>query len=292
MRVTFEMKYSNAPSIRVDKYLAKCRISLLQCFGSSNMKIGIGITTFNRPDYLKQCLESLTKNIKSVDFISVYNDGSTVEYPEITKPSNVEEFHYLFNEQNHGVAHAKNALLRAMIGAGCDHLFLLEDDILLLDDKAITEYIRIGEEYGFEHFMFAHHGAANAGGSVYSDSNIDYFPACVGAWCYYTKSSLLKLKEIEEKQGLEYPGFFDENFHNAWEHVEHTKRLGDAGFTGWFGMFVDIKDSKKYISEIPGSIDNSSIRPNAGWKKNQLEGLEYWEKKWGEKAPIDLGVAP
>lgn len=261
-------------------------------------KIGIGITTYNRPDYLKQCLEHISKNIKSVDFLVVYNDASDIKHHDMYKvalskieshPVHPDKFIYIVSAQNRGVAHAKNRLLEELIDKGCTDLFLLEDDILLLDDKAVTEYIRICEEYGFEHAMFAHHGDANKSALIYGDNDVEYYNACVGAWCYYTRNAIEKLRELEEKQGLAYPGFFDENFKNAWEHVEHTKRLGDAGFTGWWGMFVDIKNSKQYISEIEGSIDNSSIRPNTGWKQNQIDGLAYWEKKWGVKPDIQLG---
>lgn len=256
---------------------------------------GIGITTYNRPDYLKQCLESLLKNTTSWDYLVVYNDGSPEpaksEYEKVK-----EEIHnltgtdivWIYPNENKGVATAKNTLLHSMLDAGCDDMFLLEDDILLLDDRAITEYIRIGKEYGFHHFMFAHHGNANAAGAVYSDPSVEYFSGCVGAWCYYTKSAIEELKAYEEQAGVVYPGFFDENFHNAWEHVEHTKRLGDLGVTGWWGLFVDIAGSKNYISEIKGSIENSSIRPNPKWRENQIKGLEYWEKKWGAKPDISL----
>ena len=75
------------------------------------MKIGLGVTTYNRPDYLKQCLEGI-KNVKDeVDTIWVYNDASTKKY-DVDFPDYVQ---YYKAKKNKGVATAKNWLLKQMI---------------------------------------------------------------------------------------------------------------------------------------------------------------------------------
>lgn len=74
-------------------------------------------------------------------------------------------------------------------------------------------------------------------------------------------------------------GYFDENFINAWEHIEHTKRIADAGLTTKWGIFPDVHGSKNWLEEIPGSIDSSSIRPRADWMANTINGLIYWRNK-------------
>lgn len=252
------------------------------------MKIGLGIVTYNRPDYFKQCLENILKNVTSADYILVYNDGSTEDYTEVNKLMMNTGIVAFDPGKNQGVAHAKNVLLETMLSLGCDYLFIIEDDILMLSDKALTEYIKTGEDMGVEHMMFAHHGSANAKGPEYKDDFLEYYTQCVGAFSYFTRNILLKSKAEDEKNEWPFPGLFDENFQNAWEHVEHSQRLSVTGLTALFGLFVDIVDSKKYLQEIPGSIDTSTIRGDAKWLEKREAGLAYWEKKHGVSPPVQL----
>ena len=46
-------------------------------------KVGIGITTYNRPEYFKQCFDHVISTITSADILIVYNDGSTVDYSDV-----------------------------------------------------------------------------------------------------------------------------------------------------------------------------------------------------------------
>lgn len=238
------------------------------------MKVGIGITTYNRPDYLKQCLEGVKNVLPVVDSVWVYNDGSKrKEYDEVYKEN--EEIKVKHAQKNKGVANAKNWLLKQLIKEGCDYLFLLEDDIILKSPKAVTKYIEKSKASGIEHFMFAHHGEANKGKLVYATRGLELYRNPIGAWCMYTKNV------------IEEVGYFDEVFINAWEHVEHSWRIARAGYTPSWGMsVVDVINSKQYMEEIPGSIDNSSIKKRRDWMANNINGLIYWQDKNPQDFPL------
>lgn len=251
--------------------------------------IGIGITTLNRPEYFKQCIDHVLKNAKSVDFIVVVNDGSSKkfrkQYEAIYKVIN-KKVKVIHNEKNGGCSVAKNILLNEMIAAGCEDMIICEDDILVLHDKAITEYVRIGREYKFHNLCYALHGPINIGKRLPIPGEIAYYPDSVGAFCYYTKEALEASKNPDGT-------FFDENFHNAMEHVELSDRIAREGYTLSFSMFPDVAESGSYLSEIPGSIENSSIRPNVDGKKEKLkfqtnvyEALKYWKQKDGHRFPL------
>lgn len=252
--------------------------------------IGVGITTYKRPEYFKQCIEAVLKNCPSASHIVVYNDGSDFNeynpiYQEILLNNRVKIIH---DPVNKGVAVAKNVLLRSLISKGCDSLFLLEDDIIVKSDKALTEYVRIGEEYGYHNLCYALHGPANIGNRVTGDGEISYYPNSVGAFCYYTKKGLEASKNPDGS-------YFDENFHNAMEHVELTHRMSLLGLTQSFAMFPDIAKAGEYLTEIEGSIENSSIRPTDektntasrdAFRRNIWEALLYWKKKAGHRFPL------
>lgn len=238
------------------------------------MKIGLGIVTYNRPGFFAQCADSVIKNGRDIDYLVVYDDDSDdkheLEYIDALdelKSCFKEKIHIILSDKNRGVGKAKNIVLKNMFNHGCDYMFTLEDDILLKSPEVFNKYIEAGKKTGFHHLNFALHGPANKGGYKYTDNTVDYYPHCVGAFSMYTK-------EVIEKVG-----YIDENFNNAWEHCEFTQRIGDAGLTSPFWAFADVHGSQNLLEEIPGSIDNSSIRPNPNWQKNIDEGLKYWREK-------------
>lgn len=205
----------------------------------------------------------------------VYNDGSKrKDYEQVyaTLPKTIQVEH---KNKNQGVAHAKNWLLRRMMRDGADYMFLLEDDLIIKDPKAVFGYIKVSEETGIQHLMYAHHGPMNKNALLWSDDNgIELYPHCVGAWCMYTA------------EALEEVGLHDENFTNAYEHVELTHRLSLAGYTETWPYFADAKGSASWITEQPESIENSSIRKSKDWALNSIKALYYWQNKDPENFPF------
>jgi len=84
------------------------------------------------------------------------------------------------------------------------------------------------------------------------------------------------------REVLERVGLIDEQFYNAWEHVDHTYRIIKAGFHPPFWWFADLANSHKLLTEAPGAIDNSSIaNKSEQWAKNVYGGREIYLKKHG-----------
>lgn len=242
-----------------------------------NQLIGLGIVTYNRPDYLKQCLEGVKTHLKDVvDHVVVYRDGGDHKdaYAKIMA-EHTDWCTWADSDENKGVAAAKNYCLKALMDAGSQYLFIAEDDIVPKDRGAIVQYIATSRHTGNHHLMFAHHGDGNLVRRIAAQDGIyEVFPGCVGAWAYYSRAAIEKV------------GYMDEDFHNAWEHVEHTHRIAKAGMTTPYGHYMDVFDSTRYLGEIPGSIQGSSIRQDAKWREQVLEGLQYWRKKDPKEFPL------
>lgn len=229
------------------------------------MTIGLGIVTYNRRDYYKQCIKSLEENnFGGADEIVIVDDAST----DGTQLAIDTKYTAMLKHENKGVAHSKNIVISELMDKGCDHIFIMEDDILMTNPNTCRHYIDYARLHKLEHLNFAHHGTMN-------DNKLpDYlgttvYPNCVGAFSYYTRNCIEKV------------GLLDENFMNCWEHVEHTWRIAEAGLTTPFWKFADHPLSHKMLVEIEGSIDNSSIRPRDDWQSNIRNGQEYWIKKHG-----------
>src|SRR5690606_30128745 len=96
--------------------------------------IGIGITTYGRPDVLEKCLANMKAFLPPDAYVVVIDDAS----PE---PVRVPEWvdHVVRHETNKGIAASKNACLVAL--EGCDHIFLFDDDTWPKVDEWWVPYV-------------------------------------------------------------------------------------------------------------------------------------------------------
>ncbi|MBP9122319.1 MAG: glycosyltransferase [Ignavibacteriaceae bacterium] len=215
-------------------------------------KYGIGIVTYNRVDYFENLLLSLP-DIKN---IVVVNDGNP--YPEsIYAKKNIKVIQH---KRNKGVGRSKNDAMSYLINKGCEHIFILEDDILIKDGSIFDDYIRASKLTGLQHFNFAFHGPLNKteNGEPAPRAEVSYNGEKIltlnqhipGALSYFTKGIL-------EKTGL-----IDVIYYNAWEHVDLSTRIFKLLGYSPFWWFADIAGSNRKIKDQDEDLKGSSIRKN------------------------------
>lgn len=219
-------------------------------------KIGIGIITCDRPDYLNVLTESLRGS--GFSHAIIVNDGSSdfdvpVAYEWVdTEPS------------YSGVAKAKNLAMKHLLDEGCEYIFILEDDMKILDPRIFERYIEVYKNTGIHHMMFAYHGCANMNNQyqpspryTYPELGMSINRHSIGALCFYTRECLLGT------------GLYDERYYNACEHVDHSYEIYKQGYGLPFWNWPDIIDSYKYIEEQERPENsNSSIRKDPNFMTN------------------------
>lgn len=227
--------------------------------------IGLGIVTYNRPEYFRRCSASVVEHLSNiVDRVVVVDDGSTADYLAAWD-SLPDDWPIEWLPVNRGVGSAKNVALQHLLDQGCDWLFLSEDDLVIQDPRAVTGYIEACQASGYQHLMFHAHGLLNPQPQARQGRpGVVLWPNYVGAWCIYSRASLMSC------------GLFDESFRNAWEHLEHTLRLAEAGFTAPWRGAADAPGSEAWINEIPESLTYSVIRRSAEWDAWMAEGKQHW----------------
>lgn len=236
------------------------------------MKIGVGIITCNRQEFLTNLLTSILPCI-DVNELIIVNDGLHIDNINYSKP-----YSYIHNDVNVGVAKSKNKAMQHLLNTGCDYIFIIEDDMIILDTSIFSKYIEAHKISGIHHFMFAYHGPANKGGISkgkptprkiidYGSVQIALNMHCVGAFCFYTRECLVAV------------GLNDDEFLNAYEHVEHSYRLAKQGYSTPFWWWSDIANSLKYIDEQACSEDISSIRCREDWWPNIRKALDTFKLK-------------
>ncbi len=246
--------------------------------------VGIAFITCNREDFLKKSIESFKEDIESIKDCKtlIVNDGNPLK-----ENFNIETIN---NKKNIGVGKTKNIALKKLYDAGCNHIFIIEDDIIKKEGckkNVFKEYIKYSKATGIQHFMFGYHGPANKGniskGSPLPRSTIEYKDGikillnlhCVGAFCYYSDKCISKV------------GYMDEKYNNAFEHVDHSYMIAKEGMIPGYWWWPDIDNSYEMLDEIMCSEESSSIRPRKDWKENIYKGAEHFYKKHGYRPAWD-----
>jgi len=236
-------------------------------------KIGLGLITCDRPDFFKKCYSSI-KTINDKCFV-VVDDGNTSIKDLIDSEEN--SIRYIKTNGKEGVAVAKNKALRYLMDCECEHIFLMEDDIIIKDNNVFNAYIKASNETGIKHFNFGLHGNHNLDhlGRPVIQTTINYpnkirislFSNVLGAFSYYHYDVIDKC------------GYMDEYFYNALEHVDHTYQIIKAGYHPPFRWFADIENSTLYIQDIVKNHDQSKIRSQDDYMKNFVRALDYFLSK-------------
>lgn len=145
------------------------------------IKIGIGVTTYNRPECLQECLDNILK----------YTDMGNVNLYIATDT----------DEDRRGVAYRKNECLRAL--KDCDYVFLFDDDCFPIKDGWVDFFIKSD----VDHLIFCDkklHALKNSrnGLSLYRD--------CGGVFMFMTKNVIKMVGAFDENYspwGLEHADY-------------------------------------------------------------------------------------
>lgn len=238
------------------------------------MKVGLGILTCERLDYLRQVTAGVSQHLRGVvDELVVYHDGPAPRNLMGAVDPLLKPVQFVPDEFT-GVATGKNALMVHLLDRGCDVIFISEDDVVVQSPLAVAGYTLSMAASGWGHLAFHAHGPANDGGPVEGAEfppGVTYWPNYVGAWCCYTREALTV--------GGLMDGGFSEFCH--FEHVEHTLRLAMKGFhplpREWgCPLAADATGSENWIAEIPGSIEDSVIANRPESTLRYRAAKRYW----------------
>lgn len=261
-------------------------------------KLGVGIITCDRPDYFSRCIASLPEGVGTV---VVVNDGAP--YADSVYPPKVDEL--IQHPANRSVGISKNDALRYLLQDGCDYLFIMEDDTEILRPDVFETYIRTAEVSGLRHLNFGPGSPFNRRqtrqGTDLHDRNllarqtppdpraIIPYPGGVQVALYLHAVGMFS---FFGRDVLEQVGLHDEAYVNAWEHVDLTYRIIKAGMHPPFWWFADVWDSSRYLGELEGALDRSTIaRDRKAWEENLVRGREHYRQVHGHY-PNELGIAP
>ena len=248
-------------------------------------KIGVAIITCNRPLYLQGLLDSIDMEQSGINELVIINDGD---------PVNIDSVNIITNEVNLGVGKTKNKGIKYLYDKGCEYIFVIEDDMVVLDQSVFKQYINASKVSGIQHFNYGPGSPFNRKQIIqdfdlhnrhlldqdtkpnpklivdYKNCKIALYEHTVAMFSFFTR-------EVIEKVG-----YIDEEYDQCWEHVDHTYKIYKAGYHTPFWWFADLANSHELLTEAPNAIENSAIaKDKPEWMKKVMAGREIYLRKHG-----------
>lgn len=239
-------------------------------------KIGVCLTTFNRPDFYKKVLSSIPR--EKIDYLVVVNDGLS------SYADHIDADLVIKNNCTLGVGKSKNIGLKILIeDQKCTDIFLMEDDILIKNELVFDAYIKAANTHGIHHLCYElaedNHKYLKHSNTI-DDITLNFYHNPQGPFMYMNSVLVKKF------------GYFDENYMNAFEHIDFAYNLIKIGVAPPFWYFPDISNSSDYLEYLDVE-QKSTIRNEKIYSEQYKKSAEYFIKKWGHftnQIP-DLGIS-
>lgn len=194
-------------------------------YSPSTAKIGVAVTTHNRPDVLNKSLSEWEKYLPSGATFIIVDDGSIPKAPTSD---------YRFSKSV-GIVCAKNKCLELLMHSGCEHLFLFDDDTWPKCEDWYKPYIESPEPH--LQYIFQNWSDGRPVGDckvVDQDDKHVAYSHSRGCMLYFTR-------EVIDRVGGYDPVFG----RGMEEHLELSDRIFHAGLATW--RYADVKGSSDLI---------------------------------------------
>jgi hypothetical protein len=197
---------------------------------ATSTNIGIAITVRDRHDVTAETLPKVRALTPAGVPIFIVDDAST-------QPYEGADFRF---DTNVGIPAAKNKCLELLMNAGCQYLFLLDNDCYPIRDDWMDVFCRILDRHGHVSAQFRDLKSSRQLGdiaTVYVDDDIE-------AWTGQRGYCLAYRRDVIERVG----GFDTIYGHGLYEHSDLANRIHASGLTTW--RYASPKDSHLLVESL------------------------------------------
>lgn len=247
-------------------------------------KIGIGITTRNRTECLKLCLDQFLKYTTD-ERIVLFDDASFEDSYNIAKNFKLNITH-VYSPLQLGVAKAKNECLKRL--KDCDYIFLFDDDCFPILEGWIDHFINCSINTGQQMLIYNFNNWHYPIKPTLTDKELHYFSTGTGAMIFLTK----KVIDIAGGMSKDYGLWGHE--HNGYAHRIHNLGLTPKGtFTSPVGCdkFIYSLDIQGVPSWLKGRIKkfkSCESEPIKRYWSLERKTLDTLNKDINGKFKVDL----
>jgi hypothetical protein len=233
-------------------------------------KIGVGITTYNAEDYFEKLYGSLPLN--RIQELVVVNGGEIYrDFNQKYKKANLIQ-----HTNNYYPSVCRNDCVNFLLNRDCEHLFIIEDDMILKSADIFDRYIQASKESGIKYFSFAStswdSGTPNNRTprlvvEYKNNVSVSFFKNMCNEFTYHHKTCY-------EKTGL-----YDTNYRDPWD-IDLTYRESQQDYAAPFWWFADITGSDNFIMNNPDAKSRlQGDRPDGSREERIQKEWNYFYNK-------------
>jgi hypothetical protein len=219
---------------------------------STTPRIGVGIKTRNRHDVLAKTLPIWRERLPAGAVFVLVDDASD-------KPVDGADYRF---EENVGVARASNKALELLYNAGCEHIFLADDDCYPLCDDWWRPYVESPEPHLMAIFDKPKGATKRQVEVLYRDDQHVAYHATRGYFLYVERRVLDRVGGMDPAFGLW-----------GWEHQSWSDRIHAAGLTT--ARYMDVVGSDKLIYSMDQHGEVKSTVTDEARRFSEGPGLEH-----------------
>lgn len=233
-------------------------------------KIGVGIVTYNSEDYFKTLYNSLP--LEKIDEIVVVNGGNPYkgEY----------ESHWIQHNTNCYPAICRNDAISFLLNRKCEHIFIIEDDMIIKRDDIFEKYIEASKISGIKYFSFVSMSPDCGHPFKRTPRLIVNYPKDVNI-CFYR--NMCNEFTYHHASCYEKVGLYDTQFRDPFD-IDMAYRESSQEYSSPFWWFADIKDSDEYVENNPVATSRlqASDRPDGSREQRIRQQWDLFYKKHGK----------
>ena len=213
------------------------------------MKIGVAVSTFNRPDFLDVTLWHWHTYSSELVKIVVVDDGSNTSeenYSVCKKYSNVN---YVFQE-NVGISKTKTKGLSQV--KDCDYVFLSDDDCFPLKENYWEPLVSAVLKTGNHHYMYlidSVNGHSVHGPKSTLENGVELYPKCGGMLLFATNEVLRVVGGFDSR--MKFYGY---------EHAQWSAKVHSCGYTP-SGVYLSLPNLGEYFFSIDFDYGWRGVKP-------------------------------
>ena len=232
-------------------------------------KIGVGIVTYNSEDYYKELFNSIDQS--KIDCLVTVNGGD--------KYSGSYSGLWVQHTENKYPAVCRNDAITALIKENCEHIFIIEDDMIIKNSDIFKKYIESSKASGIKYFSYV---------STSWESGVPFkrTPRLTVQYSKNVSVSLYKnmYNEFTYHHNTCYDkvGLYDTQFRDPFD-IDMAYRESQQDYAMPFWWFADITDSDSYIMNNPVAVSRlQGQRPDGSREQRIQEQWRLFVQKHGK----------